>query len=739
MTDMMNRLFYKSPASHWKEALPIGNGKAGIMIYGGKAEERLCFNDVTLWSGYPKDYNSSKSLENLDRVRQLIFDGKNHEADELASKKLCGDFSESYLPLGFVTIKYKGLSTENYERSLDIQNAIHTVKANGVLREAFSSYPDKISVYKTASSKPFDMEIMADSKLKHKVKYGNGINLFGSAPDYDAPPNHKKGLIATRYNEHKAMAFCLRTEIETDGKIEYKTKKAIIKNATSVTLCFATATGFIGFNKMPITDADYTIDLCKKALENANKNYDELKKNHTLDFSNLYSRQSISLGGKNDIPTDELIKKVKKGGATNDLSELFYNYGKYMMISGSRRGGQPLNLQGIWNNDVRPPWSSNYTVNINTEMNYWGASRAGLSECIEPLITMLLELIENGNKTAKINYGCEGLACNHNVDIWRKTTPVQGPCQYMFSPLCGVWLANEVCAHYRNGELEEHRESIVKIAEEAAKFAKNLLVLHDNFYVVCPSVSPENSFKKDGKICYLDYGSAYDTALVRESFLNAKLISKNDGLLAEIDEIIPKLYPFKKGRTGICEYHKDYEMPEKGHRHFSPLYAFYPANQIGYYTDAERTEWVRELFHYRLEHSGQHIGWSAAWAICLAARLREVKTAEKVIRDLLCHAVFNNLFCYHPPFYFQIDGNFGFIAAVNELLLSKDGDVIELLPALPSDFKNGSATNMLVNGAKISFEFINGEIISVSSTKPIKVINKHFSKDAKISDNIILV
>lgn len=735
----MNELFYTSPALHWKEALPIGNGKTGIMIYGGKSEEKLCFNDVTLWSGYPKDYNSSLCLENLEKVRNLIFDGKNHEADVLAAEKMCGDFSESYLPLGFIKMKFHGISEENYKRTLSLSNGIHTVFADGVRREAFSSYIDGISVYSISSQTAFDVEIKANSKLRHKVIYKNGITLFGNAPDYDAPLNHKKGLIATRYNEHKAMSYCLKASVETDGVIEYKSRKAIIKNATDVKLYFATATGFRGFNKMPVTDTDFAVDLCQKALSNANKNYSELKKNHINDFSSLYSLQSISFYAEDKSPTDEIIKKVRHGENTAALSELFYNYGKYLMISGSRIGGQPLNLQGIWNNEVRPPWSCNYTVNINTEMNYWGASRSGLSKCLEPFINMVLELIENGQKTAKINYGCEGFACNHNVDIWRKTTSTQGPCRYMFSPLCSIWLANEICAHYLNGELGEYREDVIKIAEEAAKFAKSFLVLHNDFYVVCPSVSPENAFKSGGNICFLDYATAYDTALVRESFINAIEIATNENLITEIKNIMPKLYPFKQSKLGICEYHKDYEMQERGHRHFSPLYAFYPANQIGYYSDKEKTDWVQKLFHDRLNNSGQHIGWSAAWAICIAARLREADTAEKVIKDLFKNAIFKNLFCYHPPTYFQIDGNFGFIAAVNELLLSQDSNIIELLPALPNDFKNGKAENMLVKGAKISFEFENGEIISVSSTNPVKVLNKHFAKNAKINENIILI
>lgn len=488
---------------------------------------------------------------------------------------------------------------------------------------------------------------------------------------------------------------------------------------------------------MPCTDTNSVINKCKSHLFGVEKKYDELKKRHIKDFSELYNRQCISFNSDTDIPADELIKSVKEGADEKPLCELLYNYGKYMIISGSRRGGQPLNLQGIWNHSVRPPWSSNYTVNINTQMNYWGASRSGLSDCIEPLIQMVYDALNTGRKTAQINYGFRGLACNHNVDIWRKTPPVQGDANYMFEPLCGVWLANEIYAHYKNGFLGDYENKIEEIVAEAAKFASDYLVLYNEKYVVCPSASPENVFMHNGKKCKLDYASAFDMGLVRQIFKNVLEISDDENLKAEITEKYSKLYPFQNGANGICEWHKDYDTPEKGHRDFSPLYAFYPANLIGYYGDPEQTQWIEKLFKYRLEHSGQHIGWSAARAICLAARLRDADTAHNVIRGLLNHAIFSNLFCVHPPFYFQIDGNLGFVAGINEMLITEENGVIELLPALPENFaESGKVQNMVVNGAKISFKWNKGTVTEISSDKPISVYDKNIA-DTVNTDNTI--
>ncbi|MGN0447970.1 MAG: glycosyl hydrolase family 95 catalytic domain-containing protein [Acutalibacteraceae bacterium] len=736
----MNKLWYKKEAKYWKEALPLGNGLMGVMIYGSAQKEKLCFNDGTLWSGYPKNYDSEKSLQNLDKVRQLIFEGKNDEADKLCQENLCGFYSESFMPLGKATLRFNCTVKSGFTRSLDLKTGIHKVETDGFNSEAFCSFPDKVFVYKVKSKKKFSVKISLKSKLKSAVDVDDGINLTGNAPDY-AAPNYLRGeLNPIKYNEGKGMAFCLRAEVETDGKIVYGKDNIAIKNATEAVLYFVTATGFQGYDKMPQTERRLQKEKCITSIKNLKKDYTYLKQRHLDDFSALYGQSSVSFDTKSHKPTDELLKEVKKGGNDAPLCELFYNYGKYLTVSSSRQGGQAANLQGIWNNDIRPPWSSNYTVNINTEMNYWGASRSGLSQCVIPLIDMLCEALECGRKTAEINYGCEGFACNHNVDIWRKTPPVQGDPSYMFAPLCGVWLANEVYSHYKNGFLSEYEDKVRDIITEAARFCNDFLVLYDGKYVVCPSVSPENSFELNGKVCKLDYASAFDMALVKQCFKNALEFITDEKLLEQIKEKTPLLYPFTKGEYGINEWHKCYEFHEKGHRHFSPLYAFYPGNLIGFYNDSEKTGWIKELYNYRLKHSTQHIGWSAAWAICLSARLRDGEKAAEVICGLLRNAVFKNLFCSHPPHYFQIDGNFGFVAGLNEMLLNEEDGIIELISALTKAIaKGGNVKNLVVNSAKVSFKWSDGKITEISADKPIKVRTINLSENAVISDNVKII
>lgn len=737
----MHNIWYKKSAQNWREALPIGNGFTGVMVYGSSKKERLCFNDGELWSGYPKNYNSADSFDNLEKVRKLIFEGRNSEADALCEDKLKGFYSETFLPLGDVLFDFSKTDRNIIARSLDLSTGIHTVKSNGFKSEIFSSNPDKVTVYRIKADKRFSVKMKAKSKLHHSVRTDGGcLMLYGNAPDYAAPNYLRTELFPIKYNEKKGMAFCLCAQIFTDGMLISRKHSLKIAGASEVTVYFATATGFNGFDKMPCTDTNAVIKKCRLHLNSVEKSYDVLKKRHMNDFSKLYNQQSISFHKDEDISTDELLNAVKKGADEKPFCELLYNYGKYMIISGSRKGGQPLNLQGIWNHAVRPPWSSNYTVNINTQMNYWGVSRAGLSECIEPLLQMVYETLQNGRKTAEINYGCRGFACNHNVDIWRKTPPVQGDANYMFAPLCGVWLANEIFAHYKNGFLNDYTDKVKEIVTESAKFANDYLILHNGQYVVCPSASPENVFVNNGKRCKLDYASAFDMGLVKQAFKNAAEISDDVNLKNEIAEKLPKLYPFRQGENGICEWHKNYDTPEKGHRHFSPLYAFYPADIIGYYADREKTEWIKQLFHYRTDHSNQYIGWSAAWAICIAAGLREGEAVQKIIRSMLNHSVFKNLFCVHPPFYFQIDGNLGFVAGINEMLLTAECETVELLPALPENFAlSGAVKDMVVNGVKISFEWKNGAVVTIHADKSVKILAKHISDNALIDNTVEIV
>jgi alpha-L-fucosidase 2 len=735
----MDKLWYKKPASIWQQALPIGNGHTGVMIYGGKRKEKLSFNDGTLWSGYPKDQTNPDSLKFLNKVRELIFAGKNSEALTMTEEKLCGAYSEAFMPLGDLKLKFSNKFFKGYKRELDLSNAIHTISFGKTKRETFASYPNQVVAYRVTGKWRFSMKLTAGSKLRSAVMIDNALNLLGNAPDYVAPNYLRKETKPVRYDEGKGMSFCLRVEVVSDGKIIYRKRSIKIRRAKAVTLFITTATGFAGYDKMPETGREAPLRQCKETLLKLNREYAVLRARHLADYRAIYGRQKLSLSENDDSPTADLVKLAKEGEVKTALVELFYNYGKYMTIAGSRKGGQALNLQGIWNKSVRPPWSSNYTTNINAQMNYWGTTAANLAECMEPYINLVYEIMLAGRKTAAINYGCKGFACNHNVDIWRKTAPVQGAPAYMYAPLCGAWLGNEIYEHYLNGGLELYKDKIYEVVKETAAFLNDYLIEHDGFFVTCPSASPEADFISGGKQCNLDYASTFEMSVAGQAIDNYLSIMPDGELAAQLNTKLEKLYPFQEGSTGILEWHKDYPIVEKGHRHFSPLYGFYPGRVIKYYENREETGWVKKLLEYRMANSGQHIGWSAAWAICLAGRLHDGEKAMEVINGTLSHAVFMNLFGVHPPLLFQIDGNFGFIAGINEMLAYTENGIIELLPALPEKWHNGEVKGMMVRGAEISFCWSDGKVTSIASSKPIKVMKTAAVAGCKVGGNVELV
>ena len=725
----MKILRYKTPAKKWIDALPLGNGITGAMVYGGIKRERISFNDANLWSGRPKKHDNHQSLENLSKVRELIFNGENHLADRLTEEKLCGDYSEGYLPLGELNITFKGAKRGSYERSLDIGKALFSVKNGQSNREAFCSYPSRVFVYKVSSPTPFDALVTTSSKIPaHKVSYGEDIVLVGQAPDHVVPSYMGPMPDAVKYNDLLGMSFALVTRVKTDGATSSSQKGYEIKGAREMVIYATTATGFTSYAEVPINDYDYPLQKCIDHLDSLSYDYDKIKAEHVADYTRLFHRHELKIASDKGQFTDALYRKAKLGKITPELVSLFYNYGKYLTIAGSRKGGQALNLQGIWNDDIRPPWSSNYTTNINAEMNYWPTSQVGLPECLAPYFQMVYELSIRGKSTAKTNYGSRGFCVNHNTDIWRKTAPVKGNPQYMFAPLCGAWLVNEICEHYSYGELEEYRDELQEILKANTEFILDYLVLHDGKYLTCPSASPENTFLKDGKRCYLDYASAFDMGIVKQSLANYLALVPNGEYRAQVKEVMDNLYPFQEDLDGIVEWSKYYPTPEVGHRHFSPLYAFHPARQIGYYSHPEEREWVRRLMHTRIYNVKQYFGWSGAWALAISARLREKDTTALVISRVLGKAIFKNLFDMHPPRLFQIDGNFGFVHGLNEALIQIEGDTLELLPALPDYIANGEVKGArLVGGYSVDFSWEGGKVTYVKCNRPLKIRKTNLS------------
>lgn len=729
----MRQLYYDKPAFRWKSALPLGNGFTAAMVYGGKKKEKISFNDCTLWSGYPKEYDSPESRTYLDKVRELVFAGKYKEATKMAEEKLTGGYSESFLPLGDLELKLSG-GFGGYGRALDLDHAILKIKQGELRRECFASNPKRVFVYQIKGNR-FSAAIRAYSKLKSSVTVDAGLALCGNAPDYVAPNYlHGERHPIVYEKDGKGMAFALFVRPFTDGRVIYKQDRILIKDASTLTLVASTATGFCGYNQMPSADRNIALEKAKKVVFDAGSDYEKLKKEHIRDYRSLYCKQDFSLHTRSFGNTEELLKNQS---AFPQIAELLYHYGKYLMISGSRPGGQPLNLQGQWNKSIRPAWSSNYTVNINTQMNYWCASACGLEACLEPYFRMVQEVSQHGRKTAEVNYGCGGFACNHNVDIWRKTAPVKGSSEYMFSPLCGAWLANEVYEHYKNGEMKEESGQVKRIVHEAARFVMEYLVEWEGAYVVCPSGSPEAVFEHNGR-CALGYHSAFENGLVRQALANAIELSESGEERKKMQTILDRVKPYEFGEDGLSEWNDHLPIIEKGHRHFSPLYGLYPGRVVGYYSDPECTAQMRKLFDCRQQNSKGQIGWSTAWAICLTGRFHDGESAQKNMQLLMEKALFKNLFNAHFPSIFQIDGNFGFVAGVNECLIGCENGAVELLPALPPLWREGTLTGIRVQGAAISFEWKNGEVVRVSSDRAIVLRKSHLANGCKIGKNIEL-
>lgn len=680
----------------------------------------------------------------------MIFDGEIGKAEKLIKQTSLGDWSESYEPLGTLEIKYENFNQYiDYIRTLDLKNGIHcsSFKANGnfVEKESFCSYPDKIAAIKISAEKQIDFSVSASSKLKYNIiSKANELFICGNAPDKSTPNYCHLAVWPVRYNEKKAMAFCAGIKIVTDGKIIAAENAFKISKSKSTVLYISTATGFNGFDKMPENSRKKVMKRVDDFLSR-NFTYEKIKENHMKDFSSLMKRVVFELyPAEKEVSTNILISNAKSGKYSKNLAQLYYQYARYLTVSGSRKGTQALNLQGIWNNDVRPPWSSNYTTDINIEMNYWFTAAANLKECIEPYETLVRETAASGKKTADINYGCDGFCSNVNIDIWRKTTPVKRDPVYAYYPLGGLWMSNELFSLSQYDDSFELLQNNFDVFEEACKFALDWLVEYDGYLVTCPSSSPEVHYKNDSGIHSMTYATAFDMSIVWET-LNVYITACEKlkiyhPVYEKAKSAISRLKPLGVDNSGLQEWHGGDKITEKGHRHFSPLYGLYPSNRIHYYnTDKDIVDGCKKLLQYRLENGSGQTGWSAAWAACLAARLHDGKTAYDCLKKLWNKSTHKNLFDKHPPTYFQIDGNFGGAAAIHEMLVQNYDGITELLPALPKEWANGKVAGLILkNGAEISFEWENGEVTAVKSDKPILILNKHLSQSVMLDDSVII-
>lgn len=776
------KLWFDQPASIWEEALPLGNGKMGAMVFGGIITERYQLNDLTLWSGSPKDGNNPNGPEILNQTRDAVSKGEYDKAGE-AWKKIHGPYSARYLPMGdlFIRMSMKDSTVKNYYRDLNIQNALTTVRYQTVegqyKRESFISFPDKVLIVElTGSTKnSISFETWLSSKLRYKVipKSDNYIVLRGKAPKYVAHRNYEPVQIAYDEENGEGTNFEIHLKIKTvGGTVKIADGKIVVSKADKVILYLSDGTSYNGFDKSPgLMGKDPSVEASAN-LENAvKKSYEQLKKVHLADYQRLFSRVAFDLGADSVIvklPTDDRLIRFSDGKPDNQLQALYYQYGRYLLISSSRDQRMPANLQGLWNDLVMPPWGSNYTTNINTEMNYWLAENTNLPECHTPLFSFIQDLSVNGAKTAKVNYNLDGWCLHHNSDGWAKTSPTggenwdsKGAPRWSCWPMGGAWLCQDLYRHYEyTGDEKFLREKALPLMKGAARFLLGWLVEGPGGYLVTnPASSPENTFTLNGKALEVSMATTMDMAITRDLFENTirtlEILNTDPEFKAKLQSALNRLYPYHIGQFGqLQEWYLDWDSPKDTHRHLSHLFGLFPGSQIS----PRRTPDLASAAKQSMIHRGDvSTGWSMAWKINWWARLEDGDYALKILKAGLSYigpkkdsvkggGTYPNLFDACPPF--QIDGNFGGTAGMTEMLLQCYDGLITLLPALPAEWAAGDIRGIKARGGfRINMNWKNGNLSGariysdlggncrIRTKIPVKVLEVPFKTAAGINPN----
>ena len=732
------KVWNQQPAARWADAMPLGNGRLGAMVTGGVERERIYLNEDTLWSGYPTDRDTPPEPGALAAVRRLILQQRDYVAGDEAAKKLQGPFTESYQPLGELGMEFDGhAGTEDYRIELDLDSAVcrttYRIGAASFTREAFVSAPDRVLVLRLESSAAggLNCTLRFESPMPfHAAADGAWLRLTTKAPAH-AEPSYRNVPNKLRYDdaEGKGMrAEALLLAVADGGSVTAAADGLRVERATGVTLLMAAATGFRGFDKLPDLGADEVHTRCLRTLEAARKkSYAALRDAHVAEHRTLFRRVAVDLPATeaSALPTGERLARNKEQ-ADPSLAALYYQFGRYLLIASSRRGSQPANLQGIWNDSQMAPWSSNYTTNINVQMNYWPAEVSNLSECHEPLFDFIEDLSHTGAHTARVAYGLDGWVTHHNSDLWRLSNAVglrTGDPRWANWPMAEPWLCEHLWEHYLfTGDREFLARRAWPLMQSAAQFLLGWLV--DDGHgglTTCPSMSPENGFYAPGtdKVATVDAGCTMDRALIRELFVNCisatRALDRDQDFAARLEAALKKLAPFRKGSQGqLLEWSEEFREPEPGHRHMSHLYTLYPSPLFTWTRTPEWMEAARRSLDLRLKSGGGHTGWSAAWIVCFRARLRDgVQAGEAVARLLTQSTNINLLDMYAGGQLFQIDGNFGATAGIAEMLLQSHDGEVSLLPALPTAWSAGSYRGLRASGGlTVGVEWKQGRGIS---------------------------